>query len=160
MFLFRKKTDGRGKLYFASFNPDLEKEILQPKVPKNFLTAGKHMDWQVKRTEMYGSVDDALSGLLQQNLEGKLVYIYEPAGCKPESLIRPGITAVPYTPVLREWWYCTTFRPRLVRVVQVGKQKAPDIFRYGPRQTQSKILRWNWTDKTPGVKGFIYGRYR
>ena len=147
MKIIKRNTGGNRRLYLASLNPDLEKEILLPKVPDNFLSRGKHGDWQIKRICLYDSIDDALSGLLQQKLDGKLVYIYEPVACKYENLIKPGITSVPYSLVLPEWWYCNSLRVRLTHVIQVGKELTPLEFRYGPRQTKSKILRWSWKEK-------------
>ena len=147
MRIRRSGSGGDKRLYLASLNPDLEKEILMPKVPDNFLSRGKFMDWQIKRICLYETVDDALSGLLQQKLEGNLVYIYEPVACKFENLIKPGITAVPYILALPEWWYCNSLRVRLTRVIQVDKEKSPLKFRYGPRQREEKILRWAWKEK-------------
>lgn len=148
MKILRKDTGGNKHLYLASLNPDLEKEILLPMVPDNFLSRGKFEDWQVKRICLYENIDDALSGLLQQKLNDKLVYIYEPVACKNESLIKPGITTVPYSLILPEWWYCSSLKVRLTHVIQVGKEKkTPLEFKYGPRQTKSKILRWEWKEK-------------
>lgn len=147
MIIKRKNTEGRKRLYFASLNPDLEKEILLPKVPDNFLTRGKHGDWQVKRICLYENIDDALSGLLGQELKDSLVYIYEPVACRYESLLKPSITSIPYSLVLPEWWMCTSIRVRLSKVVQVTGKK-PDLkYHYGPRQTEGKIRRWSWKEK-------------
>lgn len=142
-----KRVSYRKRFYLASLNPDLEKEILMPKVPDNFLTRGKHEDWQVKRTCLYESIDDALSSFLGQELEGSLVYIYEPAGLISENLIKPGIMSVPYSLVLPEWWYCKPLRVRLTHVVQVFKKKRTVVYHYGQRQTSAKIFKWNWREK-------------
>lgn len=147
MRIRRSNAGGDKRLYLASLNPDLEKEILLPKVPDNFLTRGKFEDWQIKRICLYENIDDALSGLLQQRLGDNLVYIYEPVACKFENLIKPGITAVPYILALPEWWYCNSLRVRLTHVIQVDKEKEPLKFRYGPRQKEEKILRWAWKEK-------------
>lgn len=147
MRIRRSNAGGDKRLYLASLNPDLEKEILLPKVPDNFLTRGKFEDWQIKRICLYENIDDALSGLLQQKLGDNLVYIYEPVACKFENLIKPGITAVPYILALPEWWYCNSLRVRLTHVIQVDKEKEPLKFRYGPRQKEEKILRWAWKEK-------------
>lgn len=160
MKIIRKDTGGSRRLYLASLNPDLEKEILLPTVPDNFLTRGKFEDWQIKRICLYGNIDDALSGLLQQKLNDKLVYIYEPVACKYENLIKPGITSIPYILALPEWWYCNSLRVRLTHVIQVDKEEKPLEFRYGPRQTKSKILRWKWKEKQDKYgKGMVIKRF-
>ena len=40
MRIRRSNAGGNKRLYLASLNPNLEKEILLPKVPDNFLTRG------------------------------------------------------------------------------------------------------------------------
>lgn len=149
--LIKRRLDrgglGRRNFYIASLSPDLDNKLVMPKVPENFLVQKKIGDWQMKRIGLYETVSDSLSALLEQNLEGKLVYIYEPVAFNPESLIKPSITAVPYSMVLPEWWYCKSLRLRLTKVIQVTGKEKPLEYRYGPRQTLGKLLRWTWENK-------------
>lgn len=138
---------GKRKLYLASLNPDLDKEILLPTVPNNFLTKGKFEEWQIKRICLYENIDDALSSFLGQELKDSLVYIYEPVGVRPESLIKPSITSVPYIMQLPELWYCTSLRVKLAHVIQVSKKKSTLTYHYGPRQTKAFLYRWDWKEK-------------
>ena len=142
MKLIRKRN-----LYYASLLPDLDRDIILPKIPDNFLTRGRFAEYKIKRNCLYTTIDDALSSFLGQDLEGSVVYIYEPVGIKPDNLIEADITKIPYALSLLELWYCNSMRVRLTHIIKVGKKKKTIEYHYGSRQTVAKIYKWHWNEK-------------
>ena len=142
MKLIRKRN-----LYYASLLPDLDRDIILPKIPDNFLTRGRFAEYKIKRNCLYTTIDDALSSFLGQDLEGSVVYIYEPVGIKPDNLIEADITKIPYALSLPELWYCNSMRVRLTHIIKVGKKKKTMVYHYGSRQTVAKIYKWHWNEK-------------
>ena len=142
MKLIRKK-----QLYYASLLSDLDRDIILPKIPDNFLTRGRFAEYKIKRNCLYTTIDDALSSFLGQDLEGSVVYIYEPVGIKPDNLIEAGIADIPYSLVLPELWYCNSMRVKLTHIIKVDKKKKTIEYHYGKRQTVAKIFKWHWEEK-------------
>ena len=103
MIVLRKKP-----YYIVSSNSDLEKHILHPAVPNNFLVRGGYINSKLPRISVFRSIEDALSAtFLGQKLRpGFKMYVYEVTDINPESLIGPlDITQVPYYREIKEWWY-------------------------------------------------------
>ena len=119
----------------------------------NFLTRGKHGDWQLPRIRLYSSISDALSGLwLGENLKGAEFYVYKAKGIRQESLIKPGITSIPYALVLDEWWYLRNIGLEYLGKIKVEKKIGEEAYHYGPRSTKAFIFRWLW--KEIGLKNY------
>ena len=146
------------KYYIISTNPDLEKHILYPAVPNNFLTRGGLIDSKLPRIQIFRSIGDALSAtFLGQKLRpGSKMYVYEILDLNPESLIGPlDITKVPYSGLLKEWWYLKSCSPKFVSEIEIGKLKKEETYHYGPRQTKASIYKWEWSEiQKPWEKKF------
>ncbi len=153
MIVLRKKP-----YYIISENPDLEKHILHPAVPNNFLTRGEHIDSKLPRISVFRSVSDAISAtFLGQNLRpGTKMYVYEISDINPESLIGPlDVTKIPYFSLLKEWWYLKSCSPKFVSEIEIGKLKKEETYHYGPRQTNATLYKWEWSEiQKPWEKKF------
>lgn len=144
MIVLRKKH-----YYIVSSNPDLEKHILHPAVPNNFLTRGGWVDSKLPRISVFSSIEDALSAtFLGQKLRpGSKMYVYEVLDLNPESLIGPlGIDKIPYFRFIKEWWYLRGCSVKLVAPIVVEELKKEEAYHYGPRQTKAPLYRWSWSE--------------
>ena len=145
MIVLRKKQP----FYVISENSDLGKCILYPAVPNNFLTRGGYIDSKLPRIQVFRSVGDALSAtyLGQKLRPGTKMYVYEVLDLNPESLIGPlDITRIPYFQLVKEWWYLKGCSLKLVAPIIVDGLKKEENYKYGPRQTNAPLYRWNWTE--------------
>lgn len=148
MISIPRKTSGIVKnLYFVSTKDELDKKIIHPEIPSDFLTRGKFSDWQTPRIRLYTSVGDALSGnWLGENLKGSELYVYRAKGIRNESLIKPSITSVPYALVLDEWWYLRNLGLDYLGKIKVISEAGKEIYHYGPRSTKAFVYKWNWEE--------------
>ena len=139
----------RNYFYYVSTNPDLEKSIIKPTVPDNFLVRGKFIDWKTKRIRLYRTIEDAISGLYlgERFKDGTKVYVYRAVGINKDYLHGPqDITKVPYALILSEFWYTSSLRLERLGEIKIEK-KGEEKFKYGPRQTVGKIYRWRWYEE-------------
>jgi len=135
--------------YYVSTQPNLEKQIIKPTIPDNFLTRGRFIDWKLKRIRLYQTIEDAISGLyLGENFrKGTRIYVYRAVGINKDYLHGPqDITKVPYALVLPEYWYTSSLRLESLGEIKLEK-KGEEIFKYGPRQTVGKIYKWRWYEE-------------
>ena len=134
--------------YFISSRGDLDKKIIKPEIPNNFLTRGKYEEWQTPRIRLYTTISDCLSGLwLGERLDGATLHVYKVMGIRRESLIKPSITSVPYELVLSEWWYLSKLELRYLATIKVGREIKKEYYYYGPRSTKAFIYRWEWEEE-------------
>ena len=137
------------KYYIISSKPDLEKHILHPAVPNNFLVRGGYIDSKLPRIQVFKSVSDALSAtyLGQKLRPGTKMYVYEVLDLNPESLIGPlGIDKIPYFRFIKEWWYLRGCSLGLVAPIVIEELKKEETYHYGPRQTKAPLYRWSWSE--------------
>jgi len=135
--------------YIVSSSPDLEKHILHPAVPNNFLVRGGYLDSKLPRIQVFRSVSDALSAtFLGQKLRpGTKMYVYEVLDLNPESLIGPlGIDKIPYYNLLNEWWYLRSCSVKLVAPIEIDRLVKEETYKYGPRQTKASLYKWSWSE--------------
>jgi hypothetical protein len=145
MIVLRK----RHPFYIISEKPDLHKQTLYPAVPNNFLVRGGYIDSKLPRISVFQSITDALSAtFLGQKLRpGTKIYVYEILDLNPESLIGPlSIDKIPYFQLLKEWWYLKGCSLKLVAPIVIDGLKKEEVYKYGPRQTNAPLYRWNWTE--------------
>lgn len=146
MIIIRKRLK---KYYIVSENSDLEKHIISPAVPNNFLTKGKFWDTKTPRIRLYDTVRDAISAtFLGQILQKETkLYVYEATGLDNESLIGPvSIDKIPYFQNIKEWWYLRSCRVKFIGTIQINGLGKEETYMYGPRQTKAKIYRWKWSE--------------
>ncbi len=144
MIVLRKKP-----YYIVSSNPDLEKHILYPAVPNNFLTRGGWVDSKLPRISVFRSIEDALSAtyLGQKLRPGTKMYVYEVTDINSESLIGPlDITQVPYYREIKEWWYLKSCSLKFISEIEIGKLKKEETYMYGPRQTKAPLYKYKWIE--------------
>lgn len=142
--ILKRKT---GELYILSVHPDLDGEILYPKVPQNFLTQNKHSDWKTQRILLYPSVNGALRALSPQKLGGTKMYVYKAADLRKDSLVEPDITMVPNVFLTLEVWSLRPVRVRYVAEIEIDKPIEPGFsYHHGPRSTVSKVSDWKWKE--------------
>jgi len=135
------------KLYFVSPNPDLWKEIIEPQIPKNFLTRREIIDNKLPRIQLFRNVSDAISGKYLDETPEKKLTVYEAIGLRKENLVKPEMQDVPYGHLLEEWWYLVTMRARKVVDIELsGKILKTKDYHYGPRQTTAKLKFWEWKE--------------
>ena len=146
MIINRKSGIAHG-LYLVSPLKDLEKEILIPRVPQDFLTRSKFSDWQTKRLVFYPSIDKALVGLsMTRELAGETLYVYQPLGIRSENIIKPGITSSPVVRLTDESWVLTASRLKYVASIKVKSKLDSLSYRYGTRSTEGKLYTWKWEE--------------
>lgn len=135
-------------LYYISSNPNLEKEIVSPDLPNNFLTREKFQDNKTKRIRLYNTIEDALGGLfLGQNLKDSKLFVYTPLTLDKESLLGPrDLSSIPYYNCVDELWYLKSCRFKLVGEIKVESIKKTKTYHYGPRQTIGNVYIWNWKE--------------
>jgi hypothetical protein len=148
MISIPRKTSGIvNNLYFVSTKDELDKKIIHPEIPSDFLTRGKFSDWQTPRIRLYTSISDALSGnWLGENLKDSELYVYRAKGIRNESLIKPSITSVPYALVLDEWWYLQNLGLDYLGKIKVISEAGKEIYHYGPRSTKAFVYKWKWEE--------------
>lgn len=139
----------RGYFFYVSTLPDLEKSIIKPTVPDNYLTRGKFIDNKLKRIRLYKTIEEAISGIyLGENFrKGTKIYVYRALGINKDLLHGPkNITEVPYAFLIKEFWYTGSLRLEKVGEIKIEKTSEEE-FKYGPRQTKAKLCRWGWYDE-------------
>lgn len=139
----------RGYFFYVSTLPDLDKKIIKPGIPDNFLVRGKFVDNKIRRIRLYKTIEEAISGLyLGENFrKGTKMYVYRALGINKDYLLGPmNIVKVPYAMLIKEFWYTSSLRLEKIGEVKLEK-KGEEIFKYGPRQTQAKLYRWSWYEE-------------
>lgn len=139
----------RGYFFYVSTLPDLDKKIIRPGIPDNFLVRGKFVDNKIRRIRLYKTIEEAISGLyLGENFrKGTKMYVYRALGINKDYLLGPmDIVKVPYAMLIKEFWYTSSLRLEKIGEVKLEK-KGEEIFKYGPRQTQAKLYRWGWYEE-------------
>ena len=149
MIILRKKTGLLENLIFVSPLPKLERELLDPIIPRNFLTSKKYIDHQLPRFQLYTNVDDAISGKYLNETPEPLLYVYKATRLRNESLIQPTLTDCPYGLLVEEYWSLINVKPELLGVIEVetGKPIKKETYKYGPRQLESPLYRWEWKER-------------
>ena len=149
MIILRKKTGLLENLIFVSPLPKLERELLDPIIPRNFLTSKKYIDHQLPRFQLYTTVDDAISGKYLNETPEPLLYVYKATRLRNESLIKPGLSDCPYGLLVEEYWSLVNVKPELLGIIEVETKKPieKETYKYGPRQLDSPLLRWGWKEK-------------
>lgn len=139
----------RGYFFYVSTLPDLDKKIIRPGIPDNFLVRGKFVDNKIRRIRLYKTIEEAISGLyLGENFrKGTKMYVYRALGINKDYLLGPmDIVKVPYAMLIKEFWYTSSLRLEKIGEVKLEK-KGEEIFKYGPRQTQARLYRWGWYEE-------------
>ena len=141
-------------LYLVSANPDLEKEILEPAIPHNFLVDRGYINSKLPRIRLYKTWEDAISGIYLSEIPPRKLFVYKALYIRPDNLVKPELQDAPYGLVLPEWWYLTTMRVKKVSEIEIpGKILKEEEYHYGPRQTIAKIRRWKYIEiKKPWEK--------
>ena len=148
MIILRKKTGLLENLIFVSPLPKLERELLDPIIPRNFLTSKKYIDHQLPRFQLYTNVDDAISGKYLGETPEPILYVYRATRLRNESLIQPTLTDCPYGLLIEEYWSLVNVKPEFLGKIEVETEKPinRETFKYGPRQLESPLLRWSWKE--------------
>lgn len=149
MIILRKNTGILENLIFVSPHPNLEREYLDPVIPKNFLTNKKYIDYQLPRFQLYTNVDDAISGKYLEETPPPTLYVYRATRLRNESLIKPTLTDCPYGLLIDEYWSLINVKPELLGIIEVETRKPikREKYKYGPRQLGAPLLRWSWKEK-------------
>lgn len=135
-------------LYYISSDPNLDKAIVSPDLPNNFLTREKFQDNKTKRIRLYNTVEDALGGLfLGQNLKDSTLFVYTPVNIDKESLLEPrDLSSIPFYNCVDELWYLRSCRFKRIGEIKIGDIKETRHYLYGPRQTKGSVYIWNWDE--------------
>lgn len=138
----------RRDLYYISDQPGLEKEVLVPKVPTDFLTRSGYSDYKLPRIVVYPSVDKALLGfgLADKNLKDQVLYIYQPLGVRSENIIKPGLSSSPISMQTNESWITMPIRLKYIASIKITRKGEGLIYHYGPRSTEGKLNTWEWKE--------------
>lgn len=149
MIILRKKTGLLENLIFVSPFPKLERELLDPIIPRNFLTSKKYIDYQLPRFQLYTNVDDAISGKYLGETPEPLLYVYKASRLRNESLIQPTLTDCPYGLLVEEYWSLINVKPEFLGVIEIDSKKPwkKETYKYGPRQLSAPLFRWSWKEK-------------
>ena len=136
------------QLYYISDQPGLEKEVLIPRIPNDFLTRSGFSDRQTKRLVFYPDIDSALMGysLGDKNLSGQILYIYQPLGIRPENIIKPSITSSPTVMHTNESWVLSPTRLKYIASIKIGSIRKGLTYHYGPRSSTGKLYTWEWNE--------------
>lgn len=145
MLILRKPLKN---LIFVSPLPNLERELLDPYIPRNFLVQKKYIDYRLPRFQLYTNVGDAISGRYLNETPEPTLYVYRATGLRNESLIKPDFSNCPYGLLLDEYWSLINVKPEFLGVIRVDSEKPvkEETFRYGPRQIEAKLKRWRWKE--------------
>lgn len=128
----------------ASLVPDLDKEVIMPRVPNNEISRKGVGDTKTPRTVFYLSIDDAISGL-GEGLAGKTVYIYEPLKTPREYVYQPSSHENPF--LTNEVWYVSTCQVRKVMSVMINRKIQDRKLRtYNPRLVERDFPKWSWSN--------------
>lgn len=152
MELLRRKTFSSSRvienLIFVSPLPRLERELIEPSIPSNFLVRRKYIDHQLPRIQLYQTVGDAISGRYLNETPEPILYVYKAIGLRYESLIKPGLSDCPYGMLVDEYWSLINIKPVYLGAIEVNtkKPKRIETYKVGPRQTVEKLLRWSWKE--------------
>jgi hypothetical protein len=94
-------------------------------------------------------VDDAISGKYLNETPEPLLYVYKATRLRNESLIKPGLSDCPYGLLVDEYWSLVNVKPELLGVIEVetGKPFKKETYKYGPRQLESPLYRWEWKER-------------
>lgn len=143
-----KRTGILKNLIFVSPLPNLERELLDPTIPHNFLTNKKYIDHQLSRFQLYTNVGDAISGKYLGETPEPILYVYRATRLRNESLIQPTLSDCPYGLLVEEYWSLVNVKPELLGIIEVDPKKPirKEAYKYGPRQLEAPLLRWKWKE--------------
>ena len=144
MKILRTKTP---TLYFVSPDPDLEKEIIDPVIPKNFLVNEGIINNKLPRIRLYENVGDAIAGTYLDQTPEKKLTVYQAQFLRKESLVEPNVQDVPFGYFLKEWWYLRNMKPKRIADIELsGKVLRTQDYHYGPKQKVAKLKWWEWKE--------------
>lgn len=132
-------------LFLVSLQDNLDKDIIQPKIPQTLLVQQKHSDYKTKRICFYPSIDSAITAL-SNTLKGVTLFVYQPVGLHTDSLIKPDITSLPTAPLTGEYWYLAPIQLKKVATVRIIKPLKPLEYSHGPRGTKDYLYKWDWEE--------------
>ena len=161
MIILRKKTGKIENLIFVSPLPNLERELLDPIIPRNFLVNKKYIDSQLPRFQLYTTVDDAISGRYLDETPEQKLYVYKAGRLRNESLIKPGLTDCPYCLIVDEYWSLINVKPEFLGTIELETERPikKEVYKYGPRQLNAYIQRWTWKEVLKPWEKSKLGKY-
>lgn len=134
-------------LYFVSPDPDLEKEIIDPIIPKNFLVNEGIINNKLPRIRLYENVGDAIAGTYLDQTPEKKLTVYQAQFLRKESLVEPDFQDVPFGYFLKEWWYLRNMKPKRIADIELsGKVLRTQDYHYGQKQKVAKLKWWEWKE--------------
>lgn len=132
-------------LFLVSLLDNLDRDIIQPRIPQTLLVQQKHADYKTKRICFYPSIDSALTAF-STTLEGVTLFVYQPVGLHTDSLVKPSITSVPTSPITDEYWYLAPIQLKKVAQIKVIKSLGTLDYTHGPKSTKDHLYKWKWEE--------------
>lgn len=132
-------------LFLVSLQDNLDKDIIQPKIPQTLLVQQKHADYKTKRVCFYPSIDSAITAL-STTLKGVTLFVYQPVGLHTDSLIKTDITSLPTAPLTGEYWYLAPIQLKKVAEIKILKPLKSLEYTHGPRSTKDYLYKWEWEE--------------
>lgn len=134
-----QKTTNK-QLFFIS-DKDMDGEILQPRLPKNYFTKNGFEDNKTKRVCFCTSIDKCLMAL-SMNCKNKIYYVHQPIG--DYNIISPSTKDVPDSKITGEKWILDPVKIKCISKIKVINDdgKEGKKFKYG--NNIAELYGWTW----------------
>lgn len=134
-------------LVFLSNNM-MDDELLNPRIPTNYLIKNGFEDGITKRICFAPSIDKALMGL-SRNLKGEKLYVHIPEDIDPKYIKKPTIEQVPDSKITGEIWVLKSVNLKCIGQIEVIKDKGlpGHKFKYGDNEAELYDWEWKWIKK-------------
>ncbi len=146
MIVLRKQKES---LLLISETPNLQNELILPKIPKDLISIkkGELQNSKLPRIRLFRNVGDAISGtFLDKNVKGKKFYVYQGKYMKPDNTHKPELPECPTILKIPEVWYLAGLEVDLLGEIEVLGPEKTETYHYGPRQTTGRFIRWKWKE--------------
>jgi len=147
MIVLRKQK--KFPLILISEIPNLQNELILPKVPKDLISVkkGELQNSKLPRIRLFKNVGDAISGtFLDRNIKGKKFYVYQGKHMRPDNTYEPELPECPTLLKIPEIWYLAGLEVDCIGEIEILGPEKTETYHYGPRQTTGRFIRWKWKE--------------
>ena len=133
-------------LYHVSEN-NLDGQILNPKIPSNYMTKNGYEDNSTPRVCFSTSINGCLAGL-SSNIEGKEFYIMVPDDISKYEVLSPGVDEVPDVQITKEKWICEPVTLKCIGKISVADaMDTPQKYKYSNNIAYLYYWNYSWINK-------------
>ena len=128
---------------YVLFNKSKDEQVINPRVPSNYMTDHNFEDSHTKRISSSPTIDGCLKGL-SKNLKGKVLFVHEVI--TDEVPFSPSVEQVPDKHITGEVWFRKPVKLKLLGIIKVVSDDGKDgeVFTYGNGKYTATLYGWKY----------------